>query len=173
MEKLKLIEPSIVYKDDIIDYRQEFLDNNDSMDGTANLRNIESIEIWLDNIIANSSESTVKDGLVPASTYLAIRICDDYIVGMIDIRHRLNEYLMNFGGHIGYSVRKSERLKGYAKEMLRLGIEKCKELDVENILVTCDKTNIGSSKTIVFNGGILENEITEEGSITQRYWIKL
>ena len=90
---------------------------------------------------------------------------------MIDIRHRLNDYLFNFGGHIGYSVRKSERKKGYATEMLALALVECMNLNINKILITCDKENTASVKTIIKNGGILENEIPEENRITQRYWI--
>ena len=92
---------------------------------------------------------------------------------MIDIRHRLNEYLLQFGGNIGYSVRPSQRRKGYATEMLALALEECRKLGLDRALVTCDKTNIGSAKTIQKNGGILENEVLEGDRITQRYWIAL
>lgn len=92
---------------------------------------------------------------------------------MIDIRHRLNEYLLQFGGNIGYSVRPSQRRKGYATEMLALALEECRKLGLDRALVTCDKTNIGSAKTIQKNGGVLENEVLEGDRITQRYWIAL
>lgn len=94
---------------------------------------------------------------------------------MIDIRHRLNEFLLNFGGNIGYSVRKSERRKGYATEMLKLALKKCIELNIKKVLITCNKDNIGSAKTIISNGGILENEIfdPDDNKMTQRYWITL
>ena len=115
----------------------------------------------------NSKEETVQPGLVPASMYLAVTIKGDKVIGMVDIRHRLNENLLKFGGNIGYSVRKSERRKGYAKVMLSLALEKCKQLNLEKILITCDKNNIGSAKTILSNGGVLENEIREANRITQ------
>ena len=92
---------------------------------------------------------------------------------MIDIRHRLNEYLLQFGGNIGYSVRPSQRRKGYATEMLALALEECRKLGLDRALVTCDKSNIGSAKTIQKNGGVLENEVLEGDRITQRYWIAL
>jgi len=85
----------------------------------------------------------------------------------------ISDYLLNFGGHIGYSVRKSERLKGYATEMLALGLIECKELNINKVLITCDKDNVASAKTIIANGGKLENEILEGNRTTQRYWISL
>ena len=95
------------------------------------------------------------------------------LICMIDIRHRLNDYLLNFGGHIGYSVRKSDRQKGYATEMLALALKECKKMGMKRILLTCDKDNIASAKTILSNGGILENEVEEGDTITQRYWINI
>ena len=92
---------------------------------------------------------------------------------MIDIRHSLNEHLFNFGGHIGYSVRKSERRKGYATRMLALALEECRRLGILRVLVTCDSENIASERTILINGGVLENTVPEDGRFTRRYWITL
>ncbi|EKS4345926.1 hypothetical protein UT300001_30940 [Clostridium sp. CTA-1] len=92
---------------------------------------------------------------------------------MIDIRHKLNDCLFQFGGHIRYSIRKSERRKGYAKEMLNLALEKCEDMNMKKALITCSKENIASAKTIIYNGDVLENEISKGERITQRYWISL
>ena len=173
MDELELIVPTADYRDQILTYKDEFMENGDSLDGTAGLSKAASIDDWFAALKDNASELTVRPGLVPASTFLGIRVKDNRVVGMIDIRRRLNDYLLEFGGNIGYSVRKSEREKGYAKEMLRLALGKCKELHLSKILITCSKNNIASAKTIIANGGILENEIPEGDGITQRYWIEL
>ncbi|EHK2441766.1 GNAT family N-acetyltransferase [Clostridium perfringens] len=173
MEKIKLILPNLNLKNEIEEYKNEFILNGDSMDGCAGLGNIESFEEWIQILKDNSNISTVREGFVPSSTYMAIRESDNRIVGMIDIRHFLNDYLEKFGGHIGYSVRKSERQKGYAKKMLELALEKCKELNINRVLLTCSKDNIPSMKTILSQGGILENEVLEGERITCRYWIDL
>lgn len=172
MNRLKLVFPNIEHKEIIMDYKNEFIKTGDSMDGSAGLSNAKSFEGWYEAFKDNLNEETVRKGLVPATTYLAINE-NNNLVGMIDIRHKLNEYLLNVGGHIGYSSRKSERRKGYATEMLKLALDKCNELNIKNVLITCDKNNTASARTILNNGGKLENEISTGNSIIQRYWINL
>jgi len=173
MGRLKLVKPSPEHKKLIMDYKREFIKNEDSMDGTAGLKDADTYEDWYSSVLDNQCEDTVKDGLVPASTFMAISIENGCLVGMIDIRHRLNDYLLKFGGHIGYSVRKSERQLGYATEMLRLALNECSKLKIEKVLITCDKNNIASAKTVIKNDGKLENEVTQGNKITQRYWISV
>jgi predicted acetyltransferase len=173
MNRLKLVLPAPEYKEKIMDYKKEFLENGDSLDGTAGLKNAETFEQWYSAFCDNLKEETVREGLVPSTTFMAISTDNGGLIGMIDIRHRLNDYLLNFGGHIGYSVRKSERQKGYATEMLALALEECIRLNIKKVLITCDKDNVASAKTMINNGAKLENEISEGKRITQRYWITL
>ena len=95
------------------------------------------------------------------------------LIGAVNIRHELNEDLLLYGGHIGDGVRPSERKKGYATEMIRLALIECKKLGINKVLITCDKDNIGSRKSIINNGGIKENEVMEDGEILERYWITI
>ena len=170
---LKLVEVSENFREQVLEYKDEFDNNNEILHGTAGLGKAENFEEWLKAIVDNSFEETVRQGFVPSSTYLAVRVEDDKLLGMIDIRHKLNEYLFNFGGHIGYSIRKSERRKGYAKEMLGQALGQCREMGLDKVLITCDKENIASASTIKSQGGVLENEVNEEDEIVQRYWINL
>lgn len=169
---LKLVLPSPEYKDQILSYKEEFLANGDSMDGTAGLDRTGSFEEWYEKWKLTLHEETVPAGWVDSTTYLAVDE-NDVLVGMIDVRHRLNDFLLKHGGHIGYSIRKSQRRKGYATEMLALALKECPQFGIERALVTCAKTNIGSARTIQKNGGVLENEIPDGDRITQRYWIKV
>ena len=118
-----------------------------------------------------SSEDTVPKGLVPSTTYLAIREIDNYIVGMVDIRHYLNEFLTQVGGNIGYDVRKSERNKGYAKQMLKFALEKCKELKIKKVLITCDEDNIASEKVILSANAKFEDIRNIDDENKKRFWI--
>lgn len=175
MRKIKLVEPSLSYESQILSYREEFLAYQDSMDGTSFLAEFSDINKWLSFIEKNHHEETVTDGLVVATEFLTVRESDNKLIGMVDVRHTLNDYLFRIGGHIGYSVRRSERNQGYAKEILAQALNYCQTLPLEKVLLTCDKSNPASAKVIQFNGGILENELFDEDEqeFIQRYWISL
>lgn len=173
MEKIILVKPDLSYADEIIKYKEESLAESPIINGSAGLNRFSSIEDWLQELKKRSSQDTVPEGLVPSSTYLGLREKDNYIVGMIDIRHYLNEYLTEAGGHIGYGVRKTERNKGYAKQMLKLALEKCKELKIKRVLITCDEDNIASEKVILSANAKLEDIRNVDGENKKRFWIDL
>lgn len=169
---MRFIKPSIEYKQQVMEYKNEFVENGDNLAGTSYLEKYDVYEDWMKFVSDNEGEST-KHTEVTANVYLAIREEDNKLIGIINIRHSLNDYLYNFGGHIGYSVRKAERSKGYAKEMLKFALEEYRKLGMIRVLLTCDADNIASAKTILSFGGVLENEIPKDGRVTQRYWIEL
>ena len=173
MDKIILVKPDLSYADEIIKYKEESLAESPIINGSAGLDRLSSIEDWLEELNKRSCEDTVPKGLVPSSTYLGVREKDNYIVGMIDIRHYLNEYLTQVGGNIGYSVRKSERNKGYAKQMLKLALEKCKDLKIKKVLITCDEDNIASEKVILSANAKFEDIRSFEGKNKKRFWIYL
>ena len=173
MEKIILVKPDLSYADEIIKYKEESSAESPIINGSAGLDRLSSIEDWLEELNKRSCEDTVPKGLVPSSTYLGVREKDNYIVGMIDIRHYLNEYLTQVGGNIGYSVRKTERNKGYAKQMLKLVLEKCKELKIKKVLITCDEDNIASEKVILSANAKFEDIRCIAGENIKRFWIEL
>ena len=126
-----------------------------------------------DSYLENLEIKEEINGRVPDSTFFCLDVDRNIFVGAINIRHYLNESLLLTGGHIGDGIRPSERRKGYATAMIRLGLEECKKLGITKVLMTCDKDNIGSAKSIMNNGGVLENEVVEDGVVEQRYWITL
>lgn len=114
------------------------------------------------------------NGMVPDSVFFLLDADRDRLVGAVNIRHYLNNDLLRFGGHIGDGIRPSERRKGYATEMIRLALTECRKLGIDRVLMICDKDNIASAKSILKNGGVLENEFIDgDGKTEQRYWIKL
>lgn len=127
-------------------------------------------DYYLENLEIKSEGA----GKVPDSVFFLLDEDRNRLLGAVDIRHYLNEYLLREGGHIGDGIRPSERRKGYATEMIRLALIECKKFGMNKVLITCDRDNIGSAKSIINNGGILENEfVNSDGEIEQRYWITL
>lgn len=167
-----LVRPAGTDKQAVWDYREEFMRDGETIHGSGSLEHAATFEGWLRAAIDSENEETVPEGRVPATQYLAVRESDGRLVGMIQIRHRLNEYLRAEGGHIGYSVRKSERRKGYATIMLRQALEACRQLGIDEALVTCDPTNVGSAGVIKANGGIYDRRVkTQTGGQLDHYWI--
>ena len=162
-------EPVDVSFQQIEDYKNEFILNNETIHGAAKLTELSTNE-WVKFVENTKYKETVTPGFVTAHTFFAVNDTDK-IVGVINARDELNDYLLNFGGHVGYSVRKSERRKGYAKKMLNYVSEFLFSLGPNKILVTCDKNNIASKCTIESCGGILENEVIDQNRTTLRYWI--
>jgi predicted acetyltransferase len=172
---IELVKPTQLHKDEVLAYKKEFAVDDEYISGSASLGSADSFESWLANVNAEADLDGPEGELVPATQLLAIRKSDKKLIGMVSIRHELNDYLKEYGGHVGYSVRKSERRRGYATQMLKLALAYCRSLGISKTLLTCDKQNIGSATVIKANGGILENEVVRDsnGAITQRYWINL
>ena len=169
--RIKLVKLSHTYQSQLKEMLDEW-SNYDEADHTpwAIFKNdYHDFDYYLDNLDIKEE----KDGIVPDSTFFALDIERNIFVGAINIRHYLNEKLLLNGGHIGDGIRPSERRKGYATEMIRLGLEECKKLGIAKVLMVCNKNNIGSRKSIINNGGVLENEIEVDGQIEQRYWITI
>ena len=129
-----------------------------------------NFEYCLENL---EIKEETADGRVPDTTLFCLDKDRNIFVGAVNIRHYLNEGLLQTGGHIGDGIRPSERRKGYATAMITLALDECKKLGIHRVLMCCDKDNIGSAKSIIRNGGVLENEVEEDGHLEQRYWIQL
>ena len=172
---MKLIEPTIEFDRQIREYRREFLDCGDPLEGATRLKQFEDPQDWIEFLNKLKDPSTVPQGRVQLTQYMLVREEDQKIVGMINIRHNLNAYLERYGGHIGASIAPSERHKGYATQILRMALSKCRGLGIDKVLITCNSDNEGSRRVILTNGGKYESVVydSDEGEYVERYWIDL
>lgn len=167
---MKLIKPTIVLKQEYLEMLDEWKQSNEKIVPWVLNEDTFDFQAMISRFEDYSQGIGLKEGLVPHSTYWFVRD-DDKILGAVNIRHWLNDYLKNIGGHIGYGIRPSERRKGYATEMLRKALGIISEMGIKSVLVTCDKDNIASAKTIIKNGSVLHSEDLDNGVVFQRYWI--
>ena len=153
METFKFEEPTIDRKEDAIDYINEHLKYNSNINGSGGLdRYIDNYEEWL--VKLEKDKTDPGNNRVPALTYFLVRVEDNRIIGMINIRLVLNEKLRKSGGHIGYGIRPTERKKGYNKINLYLGLQVCQKYGLDKVLLDADLDNPASWRTMEALGGI-------------------
>ena len=159
---IQLVRPTEAMKKQAIEFRQEFFDHGEFvMNGS---------ELWCRTIDANTKEETVNPNWVMTDTFFAVD--EDRIVGIIDFRHTLNDFLKDLG-HCGYSVRPSERRKGFATEMLRQLLEVAQKTGMNELYLSVERKNKPSVKTIIRNGGVYERSFEIDGEQADIYRIAL
>ncbi len=172
-ESLELVFPTLKDKEKVLDYRQEFFNHNEPIiHGGAFLDSIDSYEKWLDQVEKSVNLDTVPSGLVQSATFLVIRASDQKMVGIIQLRYELNEALKNYG-HCGYSVRPSERKKGYATNMLSQIVKKSQEAKMDHLQLSASQSNLPSIQTILKNGGQYQWSFSHELEPANVYFIFL
>lgn len=172
MEKIVLIKPNSNLENEYLDMITEWNKSEEELIPWSLSLDNTDYKNMVDKLNGYSVGIGLPDGFVENSTYWLVNETNK-ILGAIDIRHRLTDYLLFRGGHIGYGIRPSERQKGYATLILSLALKECKAIGLSKVLITCSKSNIGSAKTIINNGGILESEDIDNGEVFQRYWINI
>ena len=165
-------------KDEILSMISEINNSNDyeKFEGLSNIKKVDNdnFDDFLVELENNKNMKLYKPHLVDQSTFVLVDN-NNHIYGGTNIRHELNDNLLRHGGNIGYLIRPSERGNGYATLMLKLALEKCKDLNIHKVLITCREENIASAKVIESNGGIYESSlyIEEKNETYRRYWIDL
>lgn len=173
---IKLVKLNETYKELLADMLDEWKADQEKNGGSHSPWAIFKNDYHdFDNYLTHLERKEAEGDNVPDSVFFCLDTDRNIFVGAVNIRHYLNETLLQTGGHIGDGIRPSERRKGYATAMIGLALEECRKLGITRVLMTCDKDNIGSAKSIQNNGGVLENEVfdAEDGVWEQRYWIDL
>lgn len=173
MKQLYITRPSMEYESEYLSFYQEWKDSGEDMVPWVISKDPSNFQGMIQFLFDSEKGENLPENWVPDSTYWLINE-NRKVIGAVNIRHRLNDKLVNSGGHIGYGIRPSERRKGYATKLLSLSLEKAKELGIQKVLVVCDEGNKGSEKTIMTNSGVRDMDfIEEDGNIVKRFWIEL
>jgi len=170
-KKLKLILPNKKYAQSFLNLEKQ-LNKEKYRIGSRGMELFKSTKdfpTYNKKITDDRKGINLEKGRIPATLFWAV--VGNKVVGRLDLRHFLNKKLRTLGGHIGYVVSPGERGKGYAKEMLRIGLKKAKKLGIKKALLTCDKTNLASKAVILANGGIFENKFKHKEGVKLRFWI--
>ena len=182
--RIELVLPTKAHHNQIEEYKNKFkndesVTNYDNMPGCGSLKKL-TVDEWIQECADHRVGKNLPDGYVPATQFIALRKSDGKLVGMFQIRHWLTEFLETTGGHIGYSVAPDERGKGYATEMLAMGLLECKKLGIDKVRISHLVENTASEKVITRNGGIYDGEVEYNGNIDayndrrfKRYWINI
>ena len=179
MEKFYLEEPTIERKDEIIEYLDEFVKYNSDLNGVGSLDKVYdgyTFEQALSRCLKMKDDEYARSvNRCPSKTFLLINDNDNKIIGTINVRWNLTKEILNFGGHIGYGIRPTERRKGYNKINLYLGLIEAKKIGLDKIMLDCATTNLGSDKTIKALGDILERSEVDpyDNELTNVYWINV
>jgi len=172
MNTLKLIEPTIALEKQYDEMLQEWLDRGENLvpfvlkfDSSDFKKLIEQLDGFKNGV------GIPKEFVSHSTFWLADK--ENKILGVVNIRHKLTESLFIEGGHIGYGIRPLERRKGYATKILELALLEAKKLGITKAMVTCDKDNEGSKKTILKNNGKLFQENISDGKAKLGFWIEI
>jgi predicted acetyltransferase len=167
-----LVTPNATYRESFLAAVAEFEPHEQNMIVERRLAN-GNFDNYLKVVEAWTRGEQMPLGWVAVSTFWLVD-GDDY-VGSTNVRHELNAYLRDYGGHIGYTIRPSKRRMGYGTEICKLALEESKRIGLKRVLITCDDDNVGSRKIIERNGGVFENKVPQPDVNVpkRRYWFDL
>lgn len=179
--RIRLIQPTVRLHDAFLESAFEFGSGHRDGYATDSITDAEltdpvAFAAWVATRVSYADETTElpPDRVHDTLSWIVDEQVPGHILGSISLRHRLNDFLRNVGGHVGYGVRPSARRQGVATAALALALDQAKAIGLQRVLVTCQDTNLASARTIERNGGVLEDirETADHGTV-RRYWIDL
>lgn len=167
---ISFILPSAENRQDVLSFYDEFERNGETCIGYGNYKDYDT---WLKGMMNRKNGTDLPQGYVRENFYLCYE--GDKMVGVFSLKFELTDFLLNYGGHIGYAVRKSERNRGLASQMMKQGLDIARKFGFDRILAVCDDDNYASEKVILRNGGVFENTLydDDEKVFVKRFWIGL
>jgi len=175
-DRMKLIAPSEALEDSYRSYVAEVRAADEVLVPWVLGFEADDFPALLKRLADASRGEGIDEGFVPHTTYWTVDADDDKneIIGVVNLRHSLNDFLLREGGHIGYSIRPSLRGRGHATRQLALALDEAREMGIPRALIVCECDNAASAAVIEHNGGIFENEVVAEetGKTMRRYWIE-
>ncbi len=167
---LKFVLPTEQDKDDVLSFYDEIERSGGACIGIGNYKNY---DLWLTGMQNRHTGKNLPEGYVRENFYLCYE--GNRLIGVFSLKFELTEFLLNYGGHIGYATRPSDQNRGLATQMLKQGLELSKEFGFERILCICNNDNYASENVILKNGGVFENELydPDEKVTVKRFWIQL
>ncbi|MGG4129445.1 GNAT family N-acetyltransferase [Paenibacillus illinoisensis] len=170
-EQVRLVRPSIAYKEAYMAFYQDWLQSGELMVPWVIAKDPSDFEGMIASLHRSEQGIDIPEGWVKDSTYWLVTETGK-MVGAVNIRHELTDKLFNSGGHIGYGIRPDERQNHYGSQILELSLVKARELGITKVLVVCDAHNIASKKVILRNGGVQDQHYVEpDGNVVERFWI--
>lgn len=162
MEKFYLEAPGVSRKEEAIAYIREFREYGSQINGAGGLNHfLTDYDGWL-RMTAERAVAELTEERVPAREFFLVRENDNRIIGMINIRLALNGKMRKHGGHIGYSIRPTERGKGYNKINLYLGLKVCSRYGIKTVMLDADLNNPASWRTMEALGGVRVREYYDD-----------
>lgn len=170
---IQLISPTIELEETYTELVNEFQESGEEMAPWVLALKADSFAKLIAMFDGFSQGIGIQPGWVEHSTFWLID-SERRLLGVSNLRHRLNEQLQRKGGHIGYGVRPSQRHQGFATQLLALTLQEAKKLSIDRALLTCDEDNLASAAVIEKNGGFLDSKQTDDnGRVIRRYWINI
>lgn len=167
---LTFVLPAEQNREDVLAFYEEIERGGGACIGMGNSKNY---DLWLTGMRNRHTGQNLPEGYVRENFYLCYE--GNRLIGVFSLKFELTEFLLKYGGHIGYATRPSDRNRGLATQMLKQGLGLAKAFGFDRVLCVCDDDNCASEKVILKNGGVLENELydPDENVTVKRFWIQL